>query len=205
MSPERIPALDELRESLREAARQDIAAAAPRRRRRRRRRVSGLLAVGILGAAAAAGAAELISAGEPVQDNRVQTAAYRPDGTPVQIDARASDPERKQTWVVGVYRARNGDSCALAGQLRGSEIGEIKAGVFHRYAENTPGACGGAGTGDRLLGDDRTIFYGLAKPGARVTATLDGDARSATAGRDGGFLFVYRGLLDSTAPKIDYG
>ena len=107
--------------------------------------------------------------------------------------------------MVGVYRARNGDSCALAGQLRGSEIGEIAGGVFHAYSQNTAGACGGAGTGDRLLGDDRTIFFGLAKPGARVTATLDGDARSTTAGRNGGFLFVYRGELDSAGLQIDYG
>jgi hypothetical protein len=205
MSGERIPALDELRESLREAARRDIEAAAPRRRRRRRRRAGGLLAVALLGAAAAAGAAELISAGDPVQDTRAQTSAYRPDGTPMQIDARAADPERKETWVVGVYTARNGEQCALAGQLRGNEIGEIAGGVFHAYGAQTTGSCGRAGTRDLLRRDDRTVVFGLAKPGARVTATSDGKAAHAVAGRDGGFLFVYRGTLGPADVQIDYG
>ena len=60
-------ALDELRESLREAARRDVEADRVRNRRRRRR-ATGFVALALLGGAAAAGAADLISVGEPVRE-----------------------------------------------------------------------------------------------------------------------------------------
>jgi hypothetical protein len=205
MSPDRIPALDELRESLREAARRDVEAAAPRLRRRRRRRATGLLAVGLLGAAAAAGAAELISSGEPVQDTRVQSAAYRPDGSRIQIDARAPDPDRRETWVVGVYTARNGQTCALAGQLRGSQMGTITKGVFHAYASSFTGSCGKRRSADLLPRGDRTVVYGFAPPGTRVTAAYDGQTQPTTAGPHGGWLFLYEGRLTPAEIRLDYG
>jgi hypothetical protein len=206
VSPERIPALDELRENLREAAQRDVAAAAPRLRRRRRRRAGGVLAVALLGVAAAAGAGELISAGEPVQDDRAVSAAYFPDGSRIQIDGRAADPDRRETWVVGVYRARNGQKCAIAGQLRGAQMGTITNGVFHAYGSSFAGTCGKPGTLDLLRRrSDRTVVYGFTRPGTRVTATYDGPPALTTAGPHGAWLFVYEGRLSPTDVRIEYG
>jgi len=201
---DRIPALDDLRESLREAARRDVEAAAPRRRRRRRRRAGGALAVALLGVAAAAGAGELISAGEPVRDDRGVSPAYLPGGSRIQIDGRAADPGRRETWIVGVYRARNGQKCAIAGQLRGAQIGTLTDGVFHAYGPSFAGACGKPGTLDLLRRGDRTVVYGFTRPGTRVTATYDGPPEPTTAGPHGGWLFVYEGRLSPSDVRIDY-
>jgi hypothetical protein len=204
MTPERIPALDELRESLREAARRDVEAAAPRRRRRRRRRATGALAAVLLGAAAAAGAAELISAGEPVRDDRAQTAAYRPSGR-VQIAVQARD--RDVVWGAGVYTARNGQRCVLAGEVRGGvELGVVRDGVFHRFDAGRSGACAapGHGVGQLEPHGDRTLIFGLAKPGGHVTVTVDGERRSPKLGLGGAFLLVYAGQVPSSDVRIDY-
>jgi hypothetical protein len=139
-----------------------------------------------------------------VQDKRIQTSVYRPDGTRMQLDARAPDAAAGQTWAVGIYKARNGKTCALVGQLRGSQIGEIKAGVFHAYGEGTTGECGGARSGDFLRRSDRTVVYGIAAPGAKqVTVTVDGRPQDAPVGSHGGFVLVYKGRIQPT--HIDYG
>jgi hypothetical protein len=164
-----------------------------------------LLAVALLGAAAAAGAGELISAGEPVQDDRAVSPAYLPDGSRIQIDGRAGDPGRRETWIVGIYKARNGQKCAIAGQLRGAEMGTITDGVFHAYGSSYTGACGKPGTIDLLRRGDRTVVYGFTRPGRRVTAAYDGPPRPTTAGPHGGWLFVYEGRLSPTDVRIDYG
>jgi hypothetical protein len=204
-APDRMPALDELRESLRAAAGRDIAAAAPRRRRRRRRRATGLLAIGLLGAAGAAGAAELIATGEPVRDDHA-IAGYRPAAGLSQISVVARDG--RTAWAVRVYTARNGQRCVLAGRLNGVALGVVRDGAFHPYPRGLTGSCDRVGrpfgTTQYLAGE--TLVFGVAKPGARrVTVTVDGKPKTVATGRLGGFLLVYKGAIADDELKIDYG
>jgi hypothetical protein len=203
---ERIPALDELRESLRAAAARETEAAAPRRRRRRRRRATGLLAIGLLAAAGAAGAAELIATGEPVRDDHAVAAGYRPGAGLSQISVVARDG--RTAWAARVYTARNGQRCVIAGRLNGVSVGLVSNGTFHPYPPGFTGSCNRParpfGTTQYIAGE--TLVFGVAKPGARrVTVTVDGTPKPASTGRLGGFLLVYRGSITSDELKIDYG
>jgi hypothetical protein len=205
-TPERIPALDELRESLRAAAARDIAATAPRRRRRRRRRAGGLLAVGVLAVAGAAGAAELIATGTPVRDDGAFTMGYRPGPGLSQLSVVARDG--KTAWGVRVFRSRNGQRCAIAGRLNGVSLGVMRDGRFHPYTSDFHGTCNRPGRpfGEPQYMAGQTLVFGVASPGAkRVTVTVDGRRRSAPTGRGGGFLLVYQGAIANDALKIDYG
>src|SRR4051812_45999982 len=201
---ERIPALDELRESLRAAAAREIEAEAPRRRRRRRRRATGLLAIGVLAAAGAAGAAELLATGEPVRDDRA-IAGYQPAAGLPQISVVARDG--RTAWAVRVFRARNGQQCVLAGRLNGVSLGVMRGGTFHPYARDFHGTCNQPGrpfAGTQYVAG-RTLVFGIARSGAkRVTVTVDGQRRPAPTGREGGFLLVYRGPIASNELRIDY-
>jgi len=208
-APERIPALDELRESLREAARRELAAAVPLRRRRRRRRVGGLLAAGVLVAAGAAGAAQLISTGEPVRDARQgMVAGYRPGPGASQLPLVARDPRGGPSWGVRVYTARNGDRCVVAGVVNGAALGKISGGRFHAYPADFAGSCGhpGQAFGDSHLDRGRTLVYGIARPGARRVTIAEGGGRphAVPTGRGGAFLAVYRGEVLPGELKIDY-
>jgi hypothetical protein len=193
-----IPAMDELREHLREAARRDIAAAAPKRRRRRV--TFGVVAL-LLGGAAAAGAADLISSGEPLKSPYTQQERYKPSGRP-QIVLTAHD--KPLPWSVAVYDSENGQKCALAGQLRGADLGRLRNGTFHRYEPNQTAVCGdptrGAGVlSDLLTSPDRTIVFGRAAPGkTRVTAIVDGQPRTTSAGAGGAFIFVFKGKASAS-------
>jgi hypothetical protein len=187
-----IPALDELRESLRDAAERDVAARAPARRRRRRG-LAVVVAV-LLGGAAAAGAADLISAGDPVQDTRRVPARYHPS-TRVQLSVQAHDTPL--SWGVGVYETRAGRACALAGRVRGAQLGELRDRTFRAYAPGRAGLCGNPTGTTGLFGgsferDGRTIVYGRARPGARfVVAAVDGERHRVRTGIGGAFLFVF--------------
>jgi hypothetical protein len=201
---ERIPALDELRENLRAAAAREIEAAAPRRRRRRRRRATGLLAVGLLAAAGAAGAAQLISTGEPVRDTQA-VAGYRPAAGLPQISVVARDG--RTAWAVRVFRSRNGQRCAIAGRLNGVALGVMRGGTFHPYARDFHGTCNRPGRpfGGTQYVAGRTLVFGIARPGTkRVTVTVDGKPKPAPTGRGGGFLLVYRGPVANDELKIRY-
>jgi len=206
---QRLPALDELRERLRAAAHRELAAAVPRRRRRRRRRVAGLLAAGVLVAAGAAGAAQLISTGEPVRDAREGIlAGFRPGPGPSQLPLIARDPGGGPAWGVRVYTARNGDRCVVAGVVNGAALGQMSDGRFHPYPEGYAGACGHPGRpfGNAQLDRGRTLVYGIARPAARRVTIAVGGGRPnpVPTGRGGAFLAVYRGEVLAGDLKIDY-
>jgi hypothetical protein len=208
-APERIAALDELREGLREAARRDVAAAAPRRRRRRQRRAGGLLAAGVLVAAGAAGAAQLISTGRPVRDVRQGiVAGYRPAPGMSQLPLIARDPGGGAAWGVRVYSARNGDRCVVAGVVNGAALGEMSGGRFHPYPTDRLGSCNHPGHPFAALHRDRgrTLVFGIAHPGARRVSIAVGGGKphAAPTGRGGAFLAVYRGEIQDNKLKIDY-
>jgi hypothetical protein len=197
MKSTELPALIELRESLREAAARDVAARKPRRRRRRG---IGILAAVLVTGAAAAGAADLISSGEPVNDEHVAATRYSSDGQ-LRIDTKADDTPLP--WGVQPYTSKDGQVCALAGRIRGGvQLGLLDAkGVFHKYGEGRSGACGSitnkaGGFISGLRREGRTVLYGRAQPGATVHVVVDGVDTPAPTGRDGSFVFVFKGSAE---------
>jgi hypothetical protein len=197
-----VNALDELREGLREAARKDVEVARVRNRRRHRR-ATGFVILALFGGAAAAGAADLISIGEPVPEKAERAPAYRPDGaTNLQIALKARSGGELPYGVV-TYTARNGDRCALAGVIRGAQLGLIEGNEFRPYASDRTGACRGA---DRLVLDraavgEHTLVYGRAAPATR-TVRVRGTDRRVAVGSGGAFLFVYDKLTPATSIAI---
>jgi hypothetical protein len=100
----RRPASEELLDELMVAARRLAAEEQPartldRRPRWRRGRIAGLVVALGLGAAAAAGAADLISTGDPVRDADVKSPRLEPADTKApQLAAKAADPKGGVTW-----------------------------------------------------------------------------------------------------------
>lgn len=205
--------LEQLMVAAREQDQQMRAARPPKRRRRRRRGLALVIAVG-LGAAAAAGAADLISTGEPVPDRSLRGPSdVPPQGQAAELVAKAPDPAGKTTWGVGIYTTKEGRACALAGQVRGVSLGTIRNGTFHPYERGTSGIC----QTERPLplvfdratirgAQPRTVVFGIARDRNReVTATLRDETYTARPSRDGAFLFVFSGNLPQGQPQIGVG
>jgi len=180
-------AISELREHLREAARRDIEAERARVRRVRRRSTAFLAAV-LLGGAAAATAAELISVGEPVPDTRQGFDAYRAAQGGAMTPVVTAQSDSEYPFGVAIYTAKNGQRCAVAGEARGSSLGRVRGDTFRPYDATQAGACGGTRLFHSAIDiGDRTLLFGRAKPGAR-TVTFEG--RTDPVGPGGAFLFV---------------
>jgi hypothetical protein len=199
----RPPAKEQLREQLMAAARREEALEREAVRPRRwRRRSIGLSVALVLAAGAAAGAAELISTGEPVSDTTATEPKYQPlvPGAP-QAVAKAPDPNGGTGWGVGIYTSNNGEDCAIAGQVRGVSLGLIRDGRFLPYKADSTGTCGQLSKLpiliDRLViegSKPRTVVYGRVRdPGRFVLADSDGTTHQARPARGGAFLFVFNG------------
>ncbi|MDA0160290.1 hypothetical protein OM076_08445 [Solirubrobacter ginsenosidimutans] len=201
-------ARDELLDEIMAAARREEAmerrahAAGPRARRHRRRIVAIIVALG-LGAAAAAGAADLISTGEPVHDKTPRSERYQPHeaGAPTLV-AKASDPAGSTTWGVGIFTSAAGLDCAVAGQVRGVTLGLIRNGTFHPYERGSFGTCAGKGIpimSDRLViggPQPRTIVFGRTRrPDHSVVVESGGKPHTVAPAAGGAFLFVFEGKL----------
>jgi hypothetical protein len=200
MSGHDLPPMEQLRENLREAARREMGPALARRRRRRRSVTGALLAV--IGLAAAAGAAELISVGEPVPDPKPRADGVRPEPATGAVSATARDPGSSLAWAVKVYDAQ-GKHCALVGQLRGDALGEVRDGQFRPFTDDTGGACGNLekihffGDLRRFEGTPaRSLVFGRASAAVReMRAVNEGRTYRARPGAGGGFLFVFDSTL----------
>jgi hypothetical protein len=153
MKSTELPALAELRESLREAAVRDIAARKPRRRRRRG---IALFAAVLLGGAAAAGAADLISSGEPVRNERAAGPRYDSSG---QLQLATIAKDKPLPWGVQIYTSAGGKNCALVGRIRGAQLGRLDADgkTFEFKGERVPVETG-------LGGAFVIVFSGSANP-----------------------------------------
>jgi hypothetical protein len=183
-------ALDELRESLREAARRDVDANRVRRRRRHRR-TTAVVVLALLGGGAAAGAADLISVGKPLGDIPGRNPAYRPAGaTDLQIALKASSGDVLPYGVV-TYTARNGDRCAMAGVIRGAQLGLMDGATFRPYSAERTGACrtGQLQFSDLLKLGSHSLLFGRATPSTRFVR-LPLLNRRIAVGQGGAFLFV---------------
>src|SRR3954454_5741391 len=175
-------ALHELGENLREAAQRDIDA--KRRRRRRRRRATGLIGLALIGGTAAAGAADLISVGEPATDERAGDPGYKspPNTLRPTIVARADVGERLP-FGLGLYKAANGQQCLIAGSLRGGyTLGRVEGTTFRPYPRDTPGSCvrPGGKLYDAVIYRDHTVLFGIVPPAYRgIEVTVDGKSQRA--------------------------
>lgn len=203
MKTTELPALAELRESLREAAERDVAARAPARRRRRRRRTTGLIVALLLGGAAVAGAADLISSGDPVRDELEAAGAGLRPAAGVTLSVKAAD--EPLPWGVGIFTSKDGEECVLFGRQRGTQIGVLERGVFRPYKSDRGGACGRTDSKLGIFSDltereGRTLIAGRAKPGARtVVAVVDGERYTARTGVGGAFIFVFKGSVSPSS------
>ncbi len=192
-----VNALDELRENFREAARRDIEARA--RSRRRRRRLTGLFAVVLVGGDGRGGR------GRPHLDRRAgrghpapQGQQYRPAGK-LQITLTAPAPDGEPAYGLAVFTANNGDLCAIAGRVRGAQLGEVK-GNFHPYKPDHPRGLRRRQARVRGHGPVRGQLGGVRR-GARGRAlTRSRAARRKPLGRQRAFLFVYRGKRPAASP-----
>jgi hypothetical protein len=202
---ERRAAQNSVRDQLREAARREIVRADPGRRRRNRRRWrgAGFLVAALLGVTVAAGAADLISVGAPLPDSGPSQPRYAPQGGSGvgRLVIKAPDPEAGLAWGVAIYTSGDGQDCAIAGQVRGVSLGQVRAGRFRPYEKGTTGACGRLDRMPiwidflRIAGSrPRTIVYGRARE--RVVSMNDrGQRRTVRTGPGGAFVFVLRGVF----------
>ena len=194
MKSTELPALAELRESLREAAARDVAARKPRRWRRRG---IAIFAAVLVSGAAAAGAADLISTGEPVNDEHAAGSRYSSNGQ-LQIAVKAAD--KPLPWGVQPYTSAEGQACALVGRIRaGVELGLLDdKGIFHRYTKGRSGACGSVEKGFMagLRRNGKTAIFGrFGQAGAKIHVVVDGKTYTTSAGRDGAFIFLFKGSV----------
>lgn len=197
-------AFNELRQNLVDAAQREVEA--KRVRRRRKRRATTLVAAALIAGTAVAGAADLISVGEPFSDLPGQSDEYKPPPGSLRptILAKAKSGDRLP-YAVGVYTAKNGDVCVVAGALRGYTLGLVQGGKFRPYKQDRAGTCNSPDrpTFDSLVDGDRTIVYGRAtakRP--RVTVTVEGKPTRPKLQKDRGFLLVYKGKLARTEIRI---
>jgi hypothetical protein len=91
-----------------------------------------------------------------------------------------------------IYSARNGQRCALAGVVRGAQLGRIEGGEFRPFTSDRTGACraGTKGFHDLSVLGDRTLVYGRAAPSTRFVR-VDGTDRRVAVGPGGAFLLVF--------------
>jgi hypothetical protein len=194
--------LDAMRDQFRAAAARDIAAqAAPKRSRWSRWWSGRTVFIGVVAVAGAAGlatAGDLISVGEPKPEIEGRSPRYAPSSTP-QITVQAP-PEagRELPFGVAVYTAKNGTNCALAGEVRGDQVGLIEGGVFRPYADNFAGACSdpeiGPGVRSEIEIDNHLLLFGRAGDEVakvRMTRTHGDEAQTVSVGGGGAYLFVF--------------
>ena len=164
----------------------------------RHRRATGVIALVLLGGAAVATAADLISIGEPVEDPRGKSSYTVPGDARVQLAVTAASGGALP-FGVGIYTAGNGDRCAIAGQVRGTTLGAVERGVFRPFAAGRTGSCDATRSFfDTGTIAGRTVVFGRAAAAVRlVRVTVEGKPASARPGRGGAFLFVY----DSGTPR----
>ena len=199
-------ALEQLRENLREAARRDIEAERARTRRRKRR-ATGLIAVVLLGGAAAATAGQLISVGEPAGEatRDFEGAEFdneRSNPAGVRLVMTADAGPGRLPFGIGLYNASNGKRCLHAGQVNRNALGVVVDGEWRPYRERK-GTCGGRSSWSTSSDfGDRTVVFGIAARNVRRVGVRD-LAEPRAPGPDGAYMFVFK-RLPPTPPPVYY-
>lgn len=201
------PVLEDLGLQLRSAAVEQAAARRAASIRRRRQRTTGVALIAAFGVAGAAGAAQLIGIGAPVDDRRDVAPVLRPAaGGTRTIAVTVADPAGGPSWAVAAYTGTDKRPCAVAGRSRAGRLGEqASVDVFRPYPPNFAGSCGTLG--DRTLIYNvtrpkdtalRTLVYGRAgRDVPRVRVTAEGRRFTVPTGPQGAFLLVFTGALVS--------
>jgi hypothetical protein len=186
-----------LREQFRAAAARQIEL---ERRTRRPRRGALIAIAAVVATGGIAAGTQLISTGKPAKEPAGKTGRYRPANLGT-IAVTAADPAFPVPWGVLTYRTGRGETCALAGQVRGNELGAMKDGAFHPYEARSGGACGDIERHAYFGGvgylNGRTLLYGRARADvARMRLSEQGEPpRSAAVGPGGAYLFVLKGRV----------
>lgn len=194
-APEKRP-FTAMREEFRAAAAREMRPE-PRRRTHRRFVVALLAAIGVTGSVAAA--TQLISIGEPRREPVEKSDRFKPEVAGI-IAVTAPDPDRTLPWGVLIYRAADGERCALAGQLRGTQLGAIEGDRFRPFEDRSSGICARSDRSpyhaDVRFIDGRSVVYGRARAGVvALEAAYTNGRRRAPTGVGGAFLFVFDGQL----------
>lgn len=203
------PGLRAFGESLTEAARERSASKSRWKRMARRPIIlGGVFSVLV---AAGAGAAALISIGEPAPERSdAPPGMQQTGGRTLAVTAR--DPDGKLDWGAAVYTQNDGKKCVIAGRLYRGQIGELHGNKFHAFTPSDHGACGrpedhstrmfvasGAARGE----SDRGLVFGRVAEDVRElrVKTPDGD-RLVRLGTGGAFLLVFDGEVDLDEVKL---
>jgi hypothetical protein len=184
-------ALEELRESLREAAHRDVAARRAARGRRRRRAAAAVVLI-LAGGGAAAQATNVFESGPAAPEIRGLGPRYAPaPGIRRQIAVKLRVPGVPLPLGVAVYTTGDGRTCALAGAVNRSSLGDLVDGTFRPFPADRVGTCNvpERATIDTALIGGRAVVYGLAAAGTRV-AVLRETGAEFRVGPDRAFLFV---------------
>jgi len=207
----RSPALDELRAQLHEAARRQLEPTPqPRGHWSPRRQLAVAVAAALLLAGAIAGAAQLISTGKDAKDVPGKPRRYQPGPGGSTVVATAPDPAGGGAWGLARYRSTSGEACVIVGQLRGTRLGLVSGGLFHRYQSTTSGVCGDL---DRfpVIGDvrrfstadgARSLVYGLARPGVTAVRVSQHGHTTVAQTQHGSYLLVFRGSLAASGVRV---
>lgn len=205
------PGMTKFGEDLVALARQHHQPTTPLARRKWFRRPAILAGAATLVLAGGAGAAALLSIGEPVPE--------RTDAPPhaQQLGARtlavtARDPRDAVMWGAAVYSLKDGKRCVIAGRVHNGQVGQLVGRIFRPYSGTDYGGICGRPADDRFFfaagpaRDDPTRNLVVGRAGDDVRAlrirTADGDRR-IDVGPDGAFLLVYDGDLDAASVKIE--
>lgn len=203
-----LPGLKEFGHELQRAAREREQ---PARRKVRRGRLGAVLIAGSLVLVGGAGAAGLLTTGEPVKPRNDAPSGSRPASPALGVVTLvARDPQGGFPWGARVYRSKDGSECIVAGRLRGSQIGVIKNRVFRPLGAGAYGACAQLSarrfvfTVGHVVDDlDRTLVYGRAGSSVREVQIRTPDGTRRTKLRPGGaFLLVFDGKLDAGDVRV---
>jgi hypothetical protein len=201
------PALDDLRDQLREAAARDIEI-----ERRVTDRVGGArwrrwLFVALAGIASFAGVAVAQRAFDREGPTRVTDRLPSPTAAPdpgLVATSATADPTGGPRWGLRVFTSASGLDCVALGRISGGALGTYDASrIFRALPPRVSGACERVGRSGMLvavqrrpLPQPRTIVYGLARDGEPVRITIAGTTRTVRPGGLGSFIDVRRGLAD---------
>lgn len=200
---ERLPALERLEQELYRAAVREMGSQlVVARRKRHIRRLVVASTVALVALAAVAGAASLISVGEPLTDVKDLPRELAPGPGRGVVAVTAPDPQARLPWAVRVYTSRSGESCAVAGQLRARTLGVVRDGVFRAYRDDERGVCADLDPSPIVFGTryfsspSRTLVYGRAAPDIDRLRVQGPDGPKAVSPAAGGtFLLVYEGRV----------
>jgi len=211
MSDDLPPALREMRERFREAARRDIEIERrvhERVRNTRRKLWLTGAAVIAVAAAGAATASRVFDREGPVLPSDTLPATVASAADPGVITSTAvADPGGGPPWALRVFTNPTGLDCIAVGRFANGHLGTYSQHVFRPLPSKVSGACGslaheGLIAALQTYNNDapRTVVYGLARDGHIVEIDVGGRTIQVHPKGLGGFIAVREGNLPGGTP-----